>query len=492
MAAVDFVSDLKPFKSTWKIRVKIVRMWKQYSGVVGETIEMVVVDSKGDKIHATVKKDQVSQFQPFISEGDSKLIVNFAVTQSTGSYRTTSHPYRVVFLSTTRVRVCENLPIQLSGLSPVPFKAIMDGTQDPDYLVDVIRQIVEVTQIEVVSVNGKDTKKLALELRNHNDDRLPIVLWGNFATYVNEAIQTRGQHEVICVLRFGKIKIWKEERSLSNAYNVSDVSLDSDLIEVEDFRALLPKDDLTIAISDSKPLAPVNGVSEKDDFFIHTPRKTIAEVLASRQVEKCIVICKTCSKKVLTVPNDTLDDGIDGNVCGHTYFCVKCNSYSPTLLPRYKLHIVVLDNSTNTKFLLFDNLALQLLHQQCVELTGPITNEIQEPEVIPAAINNLVGKTYLFKIGIERENYLYKHPTFKVLKIITNSDMITEFDVSHSPTGSMMVGGSSSRPSVSKDRTPAKRIGAPIINLEDSFDQNSVTRTSCPVKIKKEKLDESG
>lgn len=46
MAAVDFVSDLKPFKSMWKVRVKIVRMWKQYSGVVGETIEMVVVDSK--------------------------------------------------------------------------------------------------------------------------------------------------------------------------------------------------------------------------------------------------------------------------------------------------------------------------------------------------------------------------------------------------------------------------------------------------------------
>lgn len=32
--------------------------------------------------------------------------------------------------------------------------------------VDVIGQIVEVTQLESVSVNGKDTPKLALELRN--------------------------------------------------------------------------------------------------------------------------------------------------------------------------------------------------------------------------------------------------------------------------------------------------------------------------------------
>ena len=46
----------------------------------------------------------------------------------------------------------------------------------------------------------------------------------------------------------------------------------------------LPKDGLKLSIVDSKPLALANAVSEKDDFFVHTPRKTIAEVLESRQV----------------------------------------------------------------------------------------------------------------------------------------------------------------------------------------------------------------
>ena len=44
---------------------------------------------------------------------------------------------------------------------------------------------------------------------------------------------------------------------------------------------------------------------------------------------------------------------------------------------RYKLHLVVLDNTNDCKFLLFDNLALQLLHQPCIELTGPITDEVE-------------------------------------------------------------------------------------------------------------------
>lgn len=43
---------------------------------------------------------------------------------------------------------------------------------------------------------------------------------------------------------------------------------------------------------------------------------------------------------------------------------------------RYKLHLVVLDSTNNTKFLLFDNLALQLLHKPCIELTGPVTDEV--------------------------------------------------------------------------------------------------------------------
>lgn len=35
---------------------------------------------------------------------------------------------------------------------------------------------------------------------------------------------------------------------------------------------------------ESKPRAVAAGVSEKDDFFIHTPRKTIAEMIDCRQV----------------------------------------------------------------------------------------------------------------------------------------------------------------------------------------------------------------
>ncbi|KAL0899719.1 hypothetical protein Bca101_083680 [Brassica carinata] len=74
MAAMNNVSDLKPFKSMWKVRVKIIRLWKQYSTASGETIEMVFVDSRGDKIHGTVKKDEFGQFVHVLQQGQTKVL----------------------------------------------------------------------------------------------------------------------------------------------------------------------------------------------------------------------------------------------------------------------------------------------------------------------------------------------------------------------------------------------------------------------------------
>ncbi|CAG7894572.1 unnamed protein product, partial [Brassica rapa] len=138
----------------------------------------------GGKIHALVKKELVAQFDHFLRQGYSLMLINFLVTHSCGSYRTTIHAYMISFLSTTRVRSCEQLPEDLSGFEPVKYKDVLDGTLNPDYLV------------------GK-----------------------------------------YC----------------------------------------LPKDDLPLAIVESKNSAIVNGVSAKDDFFILTPRKTIVQILETKQ-----------------------------------------------------------------------------------------------------------------------------------------------------------------------------------------------------------------
>ncbi|XP_022552368.1 uncharacterized protein LOC106453819 [Brassica napus] len=244
-----------------------------------------------------------------------------------------------------------------------------------------------------------------------------MVLWGKFACDVCEAMQVRDEHSIVLVLRFGKIKVWKEDRSVSNAYKITEIGLNPPMIEVGKFIAILPRDELPLAIVESKNSAIVNGVSAKDDFFILTPRKTIAQILETKQIE--------------------------------------------------------------------------------------------ETNLLPPALNNIIGETFLFKIQIERENFVYKQETYNVLKVITNKDLISDFEESHSanesedgqfhdmetqsdaPEVSLAIQGLVSKQSESFDLTPAKRIRAVNIDTKEILDDNSVTRSVSSVKIKKEKFAKS-
>ncbi|KAF2588866.1 hypothetical protein F2Q70_00040572 [Brassica cretica] len=129
MAAYSPVSESKPYKSMWKIKNKIIILWKQYlvaGGLTALTIEMVLIDSN------------VRLFQ-----------------------LTTNHPYKNVIFLTTRVRVCKDLPRALTGFQKFSYRAILDGSPNSDHLV-----VVEVTHVEVASVNGKDTHKISPKFRN--------------------------------------------------------------------------------------------------------------------------------------------------------------------------------------------------------------------------------------------------------------------------------------------------------------------------------------
>lgn len=55
----------------------------------------------------------------------------------------------------------------------------------------------------------------------------------------------------------------------------------------------------------------------------------------------------------------------------------------------------------------------------------------------------------------------------------------------------MLSAGSSEEVNPS-ELTPAKRTVATIVNLEEDFDRNSVTKTACTVRVKKEKSEKSG
>ncbi|CAF2044182.1 unnamed protein product, partial [Brassica napus] len=134
---VSYVRELKPRKDTSRIEVRIVRLWRNYNKESGNTIEMVVVDKEGTRIHASVDEQLIKNFDDKLREGDAIVLQLFKVYDAT---------------------VLEKYFADFSD--------ILGGNLDHSCLVDVVGQIVNVGSLENKIIKGKDNMRLLVELRD--------------------------------------------------------------------------------------------------------------------------------------------------------------------------------------------------------------------------------------------------------------------------------------------------------------------------------------
>ncbi|CAN6825234.1 unnamed protein product, partial [Brassica oleracea] len=80
------LKDVKPFKSGWKVHVKVLHSWKQYNPVHGDTLEMVL------SVESRTYMESKGRLLPV---GAWKHIQNFTLSPSTGMYRATDHPFKM-------------------------------------------------------------------------------------------------------------------------------------------------------------------------------------------------------------------------------------------------------------------------------------------------------------------------------------------------------------------------------------------------------------
>ena len=76
-----------------------------------------------------------------MSEGKVYNLSCFSVAPSVGSYRTTQHPYKIIFQMTTKVQVSESSIIPKYGVSLIKLADVCAHTNDYDYLVGKSRDL---------------------------------------------------------------------------------------------------------------------------------------------------------------------------------------------------------------------------------------------------------------------------------------------------------------------------------------------------------------
>nr|XP_009770374.1 PREDICTED: uncharacterized protein LOC104221090 [Nicotiana sylvestris] len=120
---IDFIKDVIISKMQWKLKVRVVRLWKVpdcFSLDTTFSIELALQDEKGDRIHASIGKSILHLFKTQIIELELYHMTNFIVCHNKEKFNTTKHRLRLTF--TQRIIVVETtdplFPMNIFDLRP--------------------------------------------------------------------------------------------------------------------------------------------------------------------------------------------------------------------------------------------------------------------------------------------------------------------------------------------------------------------------------------
>ncbi|KAJ1386803.1 hypothetical protein SESBI_40494 [Sesbania bispinosa] len=391
------------------------------------SVEMVLVDAKGGRIQASIRKAMLKKFMGNMVEGVVYKMTFFGVIDNLGSYRATTHEYKLLFQPRTKVYPAESEMISRFGLDVKSSEEIHQTSGDSEYLFDFMGVLTAVGEEKQYEKFNRTIRVLELEL---TDDKgvVRCSLFGHFIDLMRDYLKNRSIDELdIVVIQFARLKSYMGKNSLHTLSNSIRVLWNPQIEEAISFKN-------GIAFHGFDFHAPIKTIGENDhpyslreEFISHFPRKTI-EDLQLMDEDGCFIClanvdgivkndywwyqaCK-CHKAV-TYDDDT-----------NKYYCTGCEANVSDVTPRFRIRLDVSDITEKDEFVIFDYDAAFLLSKTCASMVGDALFPYLH---YPDELNILIGKELLFKVEVKDDRAFKFDDSFKVKKICSNKDIIREF-----------------------------------------------------------------
>ncbi|KAE9607635.1 putative nucleic acid-binding protein [Lupinus albus] len=131
----DFINDLNDSKYLWKIAVRITQIWYVQIPPKPGHLEMILMDSKGDKIQVSVRNDEFNQWSQCLLENSTYVMHNFNVMKNDLQYKACDHVYIMQFTPYTTLKQREFHDILELEYDFKNFSDILSGNFRSDLLI---------------------------------------------------------------------------------------------------------------------------------------------------------------------------------------------------------------------------------------------------------------------------------------------------------------------------------------------------------------------
>ncbi|KAL4357171.1 hypothetical protein AHAS_Ahas09G0160000 [Arachis hypogaea] len=197
----------------------------------------------------------------------------FTVVSNHGSYRATSHEFKLVFLHQTTVVAVDEDVISNTCFNMFPFSDLLNMTQDYGFLVDVIGLLTSVGEEKEYAKEEKILKIIVLKLTS-KDLTMRCALFGDYVNQVNHFLASGYVEQPVVVIQLAKVKFFRDQVGLQNVMYATQMLFNLDLSEVVEFRGSI----IEQGVKGTQPLFIANEgkvVFLEDDFMRLTKRCTI-------------------------------------------------------------------------------------------------------------------------------------------------------------------------------------------------------------------------
>ncbi|KAM3398011.1 hypothetical protein P3S68_001525 [Capsicum galapagoense] len=308
---------------------------------------MVLQDSKGDRIHASIGKYDIKFFKNKMEELGLYRINNFVITSNSKKFKTTMH--RLIFIKTTSV------------------EKITDSSFHMDiFNLHVVGQVVTYEGVQTFKQGDTNSVFINIVLEDDKRNRLSTTLWGELVDQIQPYLSASTEEHLIVVLQFMKVQKFRDVYSVRSCWYQTKLWINPSLPQSIAFKSRL------------------NAACYSN-----------YERLSQTSSQQCYSITDELAKGI--VPFKYIND------------LIVCTEQA--IVHRYRLQVRVMDETGLITLLLWNREAVQLMGKTAKELKeGLIDNdECSYPSELDDIVEKrLMFKVMVKESNIYKQDEIYK------------------------------------------------------------------------------------
>ncbi|KAJ3680331.1 hypothetical protein LUZ60_016609 [Juncus effusus] len=217
------VSDIQHGYSTKSLIARVYRVWDAVIPTKKDSIlslELALIDEKGDCIHGTANKFIRDKFVYDLIEGEVYRFTGFMAYTVKKTYKSVP---RDMFITLAKQTTIEHIPIPPKqmpnrGFFPIEFEEVPLRATMKEHLTDVIGFVTSVGLMDPVNSGDNVGFKRDIEIENERSERITIALWDRqgYDFDIEKWVQTSKNEHIIIALAGLIVRQYKDNKPTEN------------------------------------------------------------------------------------------------------------------------------------------------------------------------------------------------------------------------------------------------------------------------------------